>query len=205
MGPTWPENRSPGALESALGSKLVSRAVWGPFSAFFSLGKPCRNAWQEVRVACFECICLCSLDRCQKTLLPLGSLFFARFLASSLRGFVRLVTHFSGCFVELCRVVRKSSQLGPKLGPKSAQVGPNISPSSLQVGPSWPLLAEVGPNLAHLGPSCPQVRPGCVQRVAPRRRANPRTPKPHTLLLYRYLSIYLSIYIYILTCCPSPY
>ena len=109
FGPTWPENRSPGAVASTLGSKLVSRAVWGPFSAFFSLGKPCRNAWQEVRVACFECICLCSLDKCQKTLLPLGSLFFDRFLACSLRGFVRLVTHFSGCFVELCRVVRKSS------------------------------------------------------------------------------------------------
>ena len=59
----------------------------------------------------------------------LGVCFFARFLASSLRGFVRLVTHFSGCFVELCRVVRKSSQLGPKLGPTSAQVGPKISPS----------------------------------------------------------------------------
>ena len=58
-----------------------------------------------------------------------GVCFFARFLASSLRGFVRLVTHFSGCFVELCRVVRKSSQLGPKLGPTSAQVGPQISPS----------------------------------------------------------------------------
>ena len=58
-----------------------------------------------------------------------GVCFFARFLASSLRGFVRLVTHFSGCFVELCRVVQKSSQLGPKLGPTSAQVGPKISPS----------------------------------------------------------------------------
>ena len=154
MGPTWPENRSPGALESALGSKLASKAVWGPFSAFFSLGKPCRNAWQEVRVACFECICLCSLDRCQKTLLPRRSFFFARFLACSLRGFVRLVTHFSGCFVELCRVVRKSSQLGPKLGPKSAQVGPKISPSSLQVGPSWPRLAELAQHARFTAVCC---------------------------------------------------
>ena len=145
MGPTWPENRSPGALESALGSKLASRAVWGPFSAFFSLGKPCRNAWQEVRVACFECICLCSFDRCQKTLLPLRSLFFCSF-----SGLLSSWICASGypLFRLLCRTVQSGpevkptrAQVGPKIGPSWAQVGPKLGLSWAQVGPSWRKLA----------------------------------------------------------------
>ena len=136
----------------------MSRTVLGPFSAFFSLGKPCRKAWQEMRVACFECIYLCSLERCQKARFRWGSLCFG--LSSCL-----LSSLSSASGWHLFRLLRRAVHSGPEARPTWGQVGPKI-------GPSWPMLARLGGSWPRRGASWPKWPSGWPLAALPGRHAS---------------------------------